>query len=80
MFSAFSSDGTNADTIVDFAKGDEIHLKGFDAGAVTITGIADNTTQAAVNVGGVIVAKVTSTFGCNCRTMITRMPMKLELW
>ena len=61
VFGVFN-DGTNADTITDFAEGDEIHLKGFDAGAVTITGIADNTTQAAVNVGGVIVAKVTSTF------------------
>ena len=61
VFGVFN-DGTNADTITDFAEGDEIHLKGFDAGAVTITKIADNTTQAAVNVGGVIVAKVTSTF------------------
>ena len=63
-FRRFQRRRTNADTITDFAvlAGDEIHLKGFDAGAVTITGIADNTTQAAVNVGGVIVAKVTSTF------------------
>lgn len=54
--------------IEDFTTGsgttvtDEIHLKGFAAGAAfTLAKIADNVTHAAVQVGGVTVARVTST-------------------
>ena len=67
MFSAFSTAGDAADTITDFTTGtgtaatDEIHLKGFEAGAtVTITPILANATHAAVNVNGVPVVSVTS--------------------
>lgn len=62
VFGVFN-DGAKADTITGFAGDDEIHLKGFPAGAtVTVAGIPDNTTQAGVSVDGVLVAKVTSTY------------------
>ena len=72
VFGVFN-DGANADEITDFNTGsdnatttDEIHLKGFEAGAsVTFAEIipdnVDNITHAAVQVGGVTVATVTST-------------------
>ena len=59
VFGVFN-DGAKADTIADFNAGDEIHLKNFAAGAVTIVALPDNTTEAAVQVDGVTVAKVTS--------------------
>ena len=63
VFGVFN-DGANADEIVDFTDGDEIHLKNFDAGAViTFSAILDNVTHAAVQVDGVTVATVTSAIG-----------------
>ncbi len=67
VFGVFN-DGANADEIEDFNTGedtattDEIHLKGFAMGssAPTFAPIADNITHAAVQVGGVTVATVTS--------------------
>ena len=69
VFGVFNG-GTDdaADTITDFTTGttatattDEIHLKGFEAGAtVTITPILANATHAAVNVNGVPVVSVAS--------------------
>ena len=67
FFGVFN-DGTNADTITDFATGtgttatDEIHVKGFDAGAVATPAlIGGNATQVGIYVGGVLVAMVGST-------------------
>ena len=58
--------GSTTNEIGDFTTGegmattDEIHLKGFAGEAVTFAKIADNVTHAAVQVGGVTVATVTS--------------------
>ena len=53
--------GDKADKIMDFAVGDEIHLKGYPAGAnVDAVGIVDNNAQAAVTVNNVTVAVVSS--------------------
>ena len=68
VFKPSTNDGTNADTIVDFTTGDaddattdEIHLKGFEAGAVaTVELIPGNSTHAGVLVDGNLVAIVTS--------------------
>ena len=59
VFGVFKDDG-NIDTITDFATGDEIHLKGFDAGAVTVGLVPGNSTHAGVLVDGALVAIVTS--------------------
>ena len=66
VFGVFS-DETNADTIMDFTTGmgtattDEIHLKGFEAGAVATVGlIPGDATHAGVLVDGVLVAIVAS--------------------
>ncbi len=60
VFGVFKDDG-NIDTITDFATGDEIHLKGFDAGAaVTVGLVPGNATHAGVLVDGDLVAIVTS--------------------
>ena len=76
-FGVYNGGADAADTIEDFATGatdtattDEIHLKGFAMGltvesAVTFAPIADNVTQAAVQVNGVTVAKVGTVAGSN---------------
>ena len=65
VFGVFKDDG-NIDTITDFTTGtgmattDEIHLKGFGAGAVTVGLVPGNSTHAGVLVDGDLVAIVTS--------------------
>ena len=68
VFKPSTNDGTNADTIEGFTTGDaddattdEIHLKGFEAGAeATADLIPGNATHAGVLVDGVLVAIVAS--------------------
>ena len=53
--------GAKSDTITDFNRGDEIHLKGFAAGSiVTIEAIAGSSTTVAVKVDSTTVAVVSS--------------------
>ena len=68
-FGVFNNDGdaANVDTITDFNTGtgtvvtDEIHLKGFAAGAaITVAAVPGNSTHAGVQVDGDLVAIVTS--------------------
>ena len=59
VFGVFKDDG-KFDTITDFTTGDEIHLKGFDAGAVTVALVPGNSTHGGVLVDGALVAIVTS--------------------
>ena len=67
IFGVFNDDDDDTfDTITDFTTGegmattDEIHLKGWDAGTVTVDLVPGNSTHAGVLVDGVLVAIVTS--------------------